>query len=134
MKELNKTIEELEKKKWGEPESDSHLIKTCHALRKKQLKNFTIEDLRIMLGQNIGNQFLIPLAIQALEKDINAEGDFYPGDLLKSVLKSNTQYWRENSNNWGKVINTLNKQKKTIEDLEDFEDEINFFSQIKTNR
>ncbi len=27
---------------------------TCHKLRKKQLNNFDIEDLRIMIGQNIG--------------------------------------------------------------------------------
>ena len=60
----HKTLENLENSNWGEPKFDSHLVITCHKLRKKQLKDFEIEDLRIMIGQNIGLKFLIPIAIE----------------------------------------------------------------------
>jgi hypothetical protein len=70
------TLEELEGVRWGEPEFESHLVVTCHRLRKKPVDAFAVEDLRIMIGQSIGLPHLLPLA----------EGDHYPGDLLSAVL------------------------------------------------
>ncbi len=45
-----KTLEELEGVVWDEPDSASHLVTTCHALRRKPLGDFSVEDLRIMIG------------------------------------------------------------------------------------
>lgn len=90
-----KSLENLEKDYWGEPDSESHLVKTCHQLRKKPIKDFEIEDLRIMVGQNIGLKFLVPIAIEELKENILAEGDYYEGDLLKSVLTSEVSFWTE---------------------------------------
>ena len=87
-----KTLENLEKDFWGKPDHDSHLVRTCHQLRKKPLKDFKIEDMRIMIGQNIGLKFLIPLALEKLRQDILSEGDYYIGDLLKAVLTSETEF------------------------------------------
>ncbi|MCF1193115.1 hypothetical protein LRR18_16120 [Mangrovimonas sp. AS39] len=88
-----KSLENLEKDYWGKPDYESHLVKTCHQLRKKPIKDFEIEDLRIMIGQNIGLKFLIPLALEKLRQDILAEGDYYEGDLLKAVLTSEIEFW-----------------------------------------
>lgn len=59
----SKTLQELEQSDWGEPEFDSHLVTTCHRLRRVPLDQFTVEDLRIMIGQNIGLPFLVPMAV-----------------------------------------------------------------------
>lgn len=88
-----KSLENLEKDYWCEPDYESHLVKTCHQLRKKPLKEFEIEDLRIMIGQNIGLKFLVPLALEELKENILVEGDYYEGDLLKSVLTSEVSFW-----------------------------------------
>ena len=88
-----KSLENLEKDYWGEPTYDSHLVKTCHQLRKKQIKDFEIEDLRIMIGQNIGLKFLIPFAFDRLTANIFSEGNNYKGDLLKSVITSEKEFW-----------------------------------------
>jgi len=90
-----KSLENSEKDYWGEPDYDSHLVKTCHQLRKKPLKDFEIEDLRIMIGQNIGLKFLVPIAIEELKENILTEGDYFEGDLLKSVLTSEVEFWSE---------------------------------------
>lgn len=90
-----KSLENLEKDYWGKPDYESHLVKTCHQLRKKPIKDFEIEDLRIMIGQNIGLKFLVPIAVEELKKNILAEGDYYEGDLLKSVLTSEVEFWSE---------------------------------------
>ena len=83
-----KTLENLEKDFWGKPDFDSHLVTRCYELRKLPLDNFTTEDLRIMIGQEIGLDYLIPLAIEVLTIDLFAEGDFFEGDLLKNVLEA----------------------------------------------
>ena len=57
-----KTLENLEKDFWGKPDYDSHLVTRCHELTKLPLDNFTTEDLRIMIGQQISLDYLIPLA------------------------------------------------------------------------
>ena len=81
-----KTLEELEQLAWGEQTFDSYLVTTCHRLRKKPVDEFTVEDLRIMIGQKFGLQHLLPRAIEVLEGEPLAGGDFYPGDLLANVI------------------------------------------------
>src|ERR1041384_7032591 len=80
------TLEELEGVPWGEPEFGSHLVVTCHKLRKKPVNEFSVEDLRIMIGQSIGLPHLLPRAVAVLEADPLAEGDCDPGDLRSAVL------------------------------------------------
>ena len=96
-KQGNATLEELERNKWGEPEYRSHVVTECHRLRRVQLRLLTVENLRLLIGQNIGLTFLIPIALERLREDPLVEGDFFPGDLLSAVLRSNRSYWAENA-------------------------------------
>ena len=81
------TLDELENGILGEPTFDSYLVTTCCRLRKKPVDEFTVEDLRIMIGQKISLQYLMPRAIMMLEREPLAEGDYYPGDLLVNVIE-----------------------------------------------
>ncbi len=96
----NKTIENLEKNKWSAIDFDSHLVKRTQELRKIPINTFTAEDLRIMIGQQIGLAYLIPLALEILAEDLWTEANFYEGDLLNSVLKIDTKFWEDNKNYW----------------------------------
>ena len=71
-----KTLTELEGKDWGPPNFDSHLVTTIHQVRHKPLEDFTVEDLRITIGQNIALQWLLPMAIERLRDDPFVEGDY----------------------------------------------------------
>ena len=93
------TIENLENHDFGNPEeAPTNLVKRCQELCKVPLEQFTVEDLRLMIGQQFSLQYLIPLAIEHLREDIMAEGDLYPGDLLKSVQSIDQSFWEENKN------------------------------------
>ncbi len=84
----------LENSFWpDEKEYVSGLVKRCHEYRKIQVGQLTPEQLRTLIGQQIGLQFLIPLAIEVLSADVLTEGAFYPGDLLEAVLKANQNFW-----------------------------------------
>ena len=104
-----KTLQELEREDWGEPTYNSYLVSTVHRLRRRPLEEFTIEDLRIMIGQNIGLDYLLPLAIEKLRDDPLAEGDYYPGDLLKTVLGVDLSFWKTHSDLRGAVETILDK-------------------------
>jgi len=78
-----RTLDELEGVVWGPAAFPSHLVQTCHRLRTKPIGRFGTEDLRFMIGQQLGLAYLLPLALERLEADPWAAGDMYPGDLLK---------------------------------------------------
>jgi len=82
----NKSLQELEAQDWGDPAYDSHLVTECHRLRRVPLRELTAENLRIMIGQQIGLPQLIPLALELLSGDPFAPGDFYRGDLLAEPI------------------------------------------------
>lgn len=88
------SIEQLERDVWPDPGPEAtSLVRRCVELRRKPLAEFTVEDLRIMLGQEIGVPALLPLALQVLLRDPLAEGDYYPGDLLANVLRLPEPAW-----------------------------------------
>src|SRR5262245_59546893 len=89
------TIEDIEHVREPDPGPDAtDLVRRCLALRHKPLCHFTTEDLRIMLGQQIGVSILLPMAVAALAADPLAEGDYYPGDLLYAVVRLPEQEWQ----------------------------------------
>jgi hypothetical protein len=116
---LNNTLEELENDKWGTaPENSTRLVTAILELRKKPLKDFTVEDLRITIGQSFSLEFLIPLAITELKQNILAEGDFYEGDLLQNVLSSNVNFWKNNYDHWLTVKSLFESNRRLFEDKE----------------
>ena len=92
-----KNLDSLEKTNW--PFDDTtNLIKRVTTLRKVPLNEFTTEDLRLMIGQDVGLDYLIPLALERLEEYAFVEGDFYEGDLLVGVSRVGEEFWKENQN------------------------------------
>lgn len=94
---MNESIEQIEGNNWGSPPNDAtRLVKKCYELRKLPIRDLEIEDLRVLISQNIGLEIIIPRAMHILEKDILAEGDYYEGDLLSVVLRSDPSLWNDN--------------------------------------
>ncbi|MDY7393910.1 contact-dependent growth inhibition system immunity protein [Aureibaculum sp. 2210JD6-5] len=121
------SLEQLENEVWSKPNYDSNLVVKCHELRKKAVRDFSIEDLRLMIGQEIGLKYLMPLAIEELEKNILAEGDLYEGDLLANVLGEQTKkYWRNNNSAWKNIVKLihLSKDKFSERDYEKIQNKI----------
>ncbi|WP_198673039.1 contact-dependent growth inhibition system immunity protein [Algoriphagus litoralis] len=108
----------MEKDFWGEPTYDSHLVKTCHRLRQKLLQEFDTEDLRIMIGQNIGLKYLIPMALETLKDNVLAEGDLYEGDLLKSVLTSDKDFWENEKDNFEDLEKLIRENEDLIREMD----------------
>jgi len=86
-----KTLRELEGPIRGTVRS--RLSAEIERLWEIPIGEFRVEDLRVVLLQRLGVPHLLPIAIESLERDPFAEGDLYPGDLLRAVLGIQPDYW-----------------------------------------
>jgi hypothetical protein len=93
---------------------DSYLVRTCHRLRRKPLTEFTVEDLRIMIGQEIGLPILILLAVEQLEVEPLAQGDFYPGDLLSAVLRIDESFWSSHPDSLQRIRQVVRRANESL--------------------
>jgi len=53
---------------------------------------------------------LVPIALQYLHDDPLAEGDYYPGDLLATVLRVNSDFWQQRpdlNHELGNIVDAL---------------------------
>lgn len=89
----DQTLDELEGVRWGPAAYESYLVTNVHRLRRVPLKQYRLEDLRLMIGQQVGVDFLVPLALDHLGAHPLASGDFYPGDLLAAVVRLPDGFW-----------------------------------------
>ncbi|MEU1160412.1 contact-dependent growth inhibition system immunity protein [Streptomyces sp. NPDC005921] len=94
--ERERCLEELERDRWPAPPAGaSRLAVTVHALRRRPVGEPSAEDLRLMIGQDVGLAHLLPLAVELLRDDPMAQGDLYEGDLLSAVLTRKPAAWDE---------------------------------------
>ncbi|MGW0578108.1 contact-dependent growth inhibition system immunity protein [Streptomyces sp. NPDC002920] len=92
----DRSLEELERDRWSTPSAEaSRLVATVHALRRRPIGELTVEDMRLLIGQDVGLAYLLPLALEVLRDDPMAEGDMYEGDLLSAVLTRSPAVWKE---------------------------------------
>lgn len=91
-----KSIEQLEQSFWAEPELDTYVVRTTHAARKKPLCDLSAEEIRLLIGQKIGLQYVIPLALPLIENNPLVEVAFFEGDLLSELLRLSAEDWNAN--------------------------------------
>ena len=110
------SLEQIEASYWGEPPEDApRLVKVCYKLRKKPINSLDTEEIRLLISQEIGLNYLIDLAIKNLEKDILVAGDFYPGDLLLTVLRIDSKAWLSQKALQKKLHKLIKKQINNLE-------------------
>jgi hypothetical protein len=115
--DVNKSLEELEGISFEVTVFQSSLILKCQELWRKKLKDFTIEDLRVMIGQKIGLKFLVPIALEALVPNPFVEGNHYIGDLLEQVLKVDKDFWNNNEDLLFELNEVIFLVKSTIDTI-----------------
>jgi hypothetical protein len=114
--DIRKSIEQLEKIVWDDNDLPTALVEKVHRYRKIPVCDLSIEQMRLLIGQNVGLSYIIPQAIIKLRENIFAEGDMYEGDLLAAVLTSEIAFWNENPGLKQEMEQVLTLHKKEIEE------------------
>ena len=90
-------LQELEGKNWGDPESaPTPMVARRLRLRRTPLRALTGDDLRLLIDQKIGLEYVIPKALELLCGDAMVEVGLYRGDLLSALLRVDNNYWSQN--------------------------------------
>jgi hypothetical protein len=112
------SLETLENKSYGDSSTaPTALVKRCIELSKKPIGEFTVSDLRVMIGQQFGLPYLFPIALEKLQDNLFIETDYYEGDLLAAVLNVDAYFWKENNHYWIQLYNMIKSKKKKLGDL-----------------
>ncbi|MET7988484.1 contact-dependent growth inhibition system immunity protein [Streptomyces sp. NPDC005281] len=62
-------------------------------MRRRPIGELTVEDMRLLIRQDIGLPYLLPLALEVLRENPMAQGHMYEGDLLSAVFTRNPSLW-----------------------------------------
>ena len=88
------SLEDIESAEWGDAPSDaSTMVARIHELRRVPVGQLSIDDVRLLIGQKVGVHTLVPIAIGYLSSEPLLTATFYPGDLLRAVLRIPNAYW-----------------------------------------
>ncbi|MFD9725324.1 contact-dependent growth inhibition system immunity protein [Streptomyces sp. NPDC059072] len=91
---LGRTLDELDPPRWADPAGDAtHLVRKVHALRRVPLGDLRPADLRTLISQRVGLQYVLPLAVQLLMDEPLLDAYFYEGDLLLATVNAPTSAW-----------------------------------------
>jgi hypothetical protein len=91
--DLSRSLEELESQEWAETPFGSHVVTEAHRLRGIPLKNLSVGQIRLLIVQNIGTEYLVPIALSYLSEDPLIAATYYPGDMLESVVLLPIDFW-----------------------------------------
>ena len=109
----NKTLETLENEKWGEPNFDSYLVTRTHQIRKIPLNQITLDDISMMLRQNFSLNFIVPLAIDNLDKTKTPD-EFDRKEILETLLeKVKMEFWQNNKQYFNQIKEVISTDWQT---------------------
>lgn len=108
-----KSISQLEGWSWNieipSEDNSSYEEYNFYVLHNKPLRDYTIEDMYFMIGQESGLTYFIPIAIEILSKDLFIKAEDYPGDLLKRVLFTDKPFWTQYPKEYKKLTKIVEK-------------------------
>jgi hypothetical protein len=116
--DTGKSLQELDGQDWGEPSYPSRLVTECHRLRRVPLKELSPDDVRLLLGQRIGQAYLVPLALDYLTADPFVSGRHYPGDLLEMLLMVPNSFWHDHPELRQSAVSIANRALLQFQDQE----------------
>jgi len=116
-----KSISQLEGWEWKDEiptEEDSFVVRNFYRLHNLPIKEYSLEDLRFMIGQEDGLAYLVPVALIKLQENIFLEAEFYEGDLLYTLLTISSNYWHTHKKEKQELIKLYTDQKTKVEEVE----------------
>ncbi|WP_279388953.1 contact-dependent growth inhibition system immunity protein [Baia soyae] len=80
---------------WSDIHFSSYVVTTVHNARLKPLQDLTNEELRVLVGQKVSLEYVVPIAFERLFEDPFLGADLYRGDLLQAILRVDSCFWNE---------------------------------------
>lgn len=110
------TLKQLcREEKWELSYESVAVSKSAQIYNNLILDDFTPKELRLMISQNIGNEFLVPLALEVLENNLFLKAEHCPGDLLQAVCSVEKKFWAENEKLYKELMSMIKKSEAILQ-------------------
>lgn len=103
------SIQELENDYWEDYEFETDLVRRCHEYRKIPIPDLTNEMLRVLIGQEIGLPYLMPVILEKLLINPFMQGELYCCDVLNFVISIDPKYWLHKQEEFKKLEKVMEK-------------------------
>lgn len=113
------TLEILTGEKQPQSNLDTYVVMNVRRLWSIPIGAFTVEDLRIVIGQRICLPWLFPIAIEKLEANPLLEARHYEGDLLASMLLAAEQADTVSGGDLTRLAALCRRARHMIQEIED---------------
>ena len=118
MKPKEKSIQELENDFWPDQnEYPTGLVERCHRYRKIKIKDLQIHQIITLLIQDIGSDYLMPIVLERMDKDISEEDDYDGSSFLESIDFFSDEIFKRNPELHKATIHLLDRKQTDIENL-----------------
>jgi hypothetical protein len=114
------SLSQLLEQSWNEDDLDTQIVYQIQRLWGLPLKDYAPSDIREIIEHKIGIRYLVPLAIELLCEEPLLESEFYPGDLLRSVLRVRTEYWLQHTFYKDKLVVIANRALAEMDRIQDY--------------
>ena len=91
------------------PELDSGTLATLHRLWEVPLKQLGVGDLRFLVVQGRGLEYLVPIALAHVVAHPLTVASYYPGDLLKALIRVPEPYWRDRPESQQQLVTAIER-------------------------
>ena len=113
------SIEDLSGYYWLAPETDSNVVLKSHGMRRKPLAELSLEDIRMGVIQQVGVSYLVPVALEVVERDPYAESLNFGAEITIALLDIPVEFWLTHE----KLRDRLQRVYERIEETKDSQDE-----------
>jgi hypothetical protein len=105
--DIRRNLLELAPGCFDDAEYDDQVAMLARRLAVKPLRKFNATDLYAAIRLNVGLPWVVPLAMARLEEDPFVAAGSHPGDLLTTVLESDSRFWLDRRDLWLAMVEIL---------------------------
>lgn len=124
MNTKNKSVAQLENIDFSGSDFNSYVVKKSTEAVKKPIEKLSGEEIRLLIGQKIGLKYLIPIAIDIIEKNPLIEITFFEGDLLLELLRLSAEDWQNNNWDFIRFAKIVSENLETIKSCNEIPDKL----------
>lgn len=104
------------------PEKVTSVIRRLYDARQKPLAELTPAEVRLLINRSDAQKLpLIPelmsVALDLLTENILIEADYYPGDLLYTVLKQSSTFWQGHTELHQRLTKLITAEREKLDRL-----------------
>lgn len=114
----SRSLNELMKLEPSLPPYVTPMIERIEAACATPVRDLSVDQIRLLVGQQTGLEFIMPRALYELSKNPLVDASYYQGDLLNACLGVDSEFWMKHEGLWYDLNTIFEALRETMKDIE----------------